>query len=369
VSDEEGTKPEPGVVMHLLPVYIREAFLVDSMIVSLLPWGAPGFSGFRGHYEAMPDQSVALINYEWPVPEIPVTMPLATSELEDIHLRRIQTDHLLATGELAYARVVRGEDPPDYRAVSGGTEIGLELSQLSLESRRGALALFERIRRSVGAAGRDGFSRLSGCLVYMWFGDEQDPVGLPHRAADSEAIEAVVDALAEYSPDPGRMLVEPGPLPERAPDPQVSTTAFAATFYAVPMANAVPMSPFFEANGFELALGFATDHSSASGWLELGRVVAKHDQAGVDHLLITVGAPDSLGRSSLAETVQLDLMLTDPMPLQGVRNLQRVSLHRWDTGRILDVWPTLAERSGPIFQGAVVAHRLAAVPGEDLPAQ
>lgn len=338
--------------MTLVPVFLEKEFLVRAMLGAATPWGAPLLLGLAGSRPAAPEDQLTLLVYEWPVEEwANIGGAIGKGELEELHLARIQSDVLASQGSTPFESVSRGADPPDFVATYRGQSVGLELTQLTLTDRRLAHGLFRRVRNALLEANRRDLQHLQGCVLYMWFGDEGDPTGLPHRRSDDVPLQAIVDAVIEYELAPGPMLMPNGALPEQAPDPRIDRTRFAASFYPVPMINAVPTTTFFDRTGFEIGLGYTTELSPESAWGELDRLVTAHDTPGVDVLVVTAGGVDSFGTSFPSETIAADLALSDARELSPPEHIKELWLHRWDTGEVQQLWPERRLIARPSFAG------------------
>src|SRR5215467_7888129 len=86
-------------------------------------------------------------------------------------LRRFSTDQALAAGVHAFAEIKRGADPPDCAVVTDEGTLGVEVTALAIEDRRGAYALFRTLRRQLLMQDPRLFAKLAGHVVYVWFGD------------------------------------------------------------------------------------------------------------------------------------------------------------------------------------------------------
>ena len=65
--------------------------------------------------------------------------------------------------------------------------------------------------------------------------------------------------------------------------------------------------------GFELGLAYTSLRTAQAAWQEIQRLVDQHDQAGVDILLITSGAPDQHGQIYPAEEAIASFLLETPV--------------------------------------------------------
>jgi hypothetical protein len=190
----------------------------------------------------------------------------------------------------------------------------------------------------------------------MWFADAESPDGLPPRAGYTEAVNEIVETLARYDADPRRLWVANGAgLPDH-PDLAPARTSQGCTLYAVPMALACPNTSFFVATGFELGFGVQTTHRAEESWTEILRIIATKDREGTDDLLITVSGPNDDGFAFPSEELVATIALEGRVNPPATRYLKRVRLHFWNTGRIVEVVPRVAEVAAPTFDGTVLSH-------------
>lgn len=334
---EPSASPQPGV-LHALPIAIPESLTLDaaSFAGAFTPWGVPSALGLVGR-AATDDSARLLIGYEWPVLHGFGVAPVDKPWLERLHLNRYQTHELAAAGSLPYTEVDHGADPPDFRATCSGEAVGIDCTQLALQERRVAHALFRRLREAVVREPRDRFAHLVGLVVYVWFGVA--PRTLPFRSSDRAAVVGLVDALAAYRPDRSRLVVEDVSqgLPDELPALDLQTTTAGATFHAVPLVGGMPGSPFFLGLGFELGFGYTTLHSPTSLRDELQRLISAHDTNKVDHLLISLGAPDRYGYAYPAEDLAASFFLEHWESLVRPRHIRRILLQFWSSGATVAV--------------------------------
>jgi hypothetical protein len=172
----------------------------------------------------------------------------------------------------------------------------------------------------------------------MWI-NEGNEMGLPFRKTDTVAIAEVISALESYSLDFEQLIIAPGGLPEKLPEIALAHTSHGCAFYAGPMLDAVPNSQFFNSLGFEFGFAYTTHHNREEGWLEIARLIEKHDKPGIDHLLITVGGPNNKGLGFLTEEVLWAFMLEEPIAPVKPSYLATVTVHVWGTGAIVELIP------------------------------
>lgn len=226
----------------------------------------------------------------------------------------------------------------------------MDCVQLTLRSRRPVNAAFRAVREAIAEEPHDRFAHLAGHVIYMWFGGGQNDLGLPPKPSSPAQVKAVIDALANYRIDPEAFTYQAEHpdegMPERLDNVTFNTEAPGTTFYAMPMQGAVPGSVFFLRTGSEMGMAYSTTDNAHAIWQELLRVVRKHDQNAIDHLLITVGGPDRDGFVFPAESYLIDVALSMAEPLANLHHLSRISLHFWENGRIVELYPTPG--SGPV---------------------
>jgi hypothetical protein len=193
-------------------------------------------------------------------------------------------------------------------------------------------------------------------MIYMWFGGPGS-LDRPFRSDDEQAIAELVQGLVNYRPDPERMRIQGGGLPANAPDPATSTTDSGASFYAIPLAFAAPSTLLFAVHGFEVGLAFATEHTAASAWGEVARLITDHDRPGVDWLLVSVGTPNRLGQVFPSDEAVARFAIDHPRSLTAPPHIKRVTLRFWDSGEAWDLLPEPVRIFGPLYSGNVVPHQ------------
>lgn len=333
---------------------MKEDIEVGTSFTYLLPWNAPALMGMSGTSASRPDTLTALVGFEWPIPHLTPTEEISKPELERIHLDRYFTDYLFATGTPPFLNPTQtepGADPPDFTVSTSKGQEGVDCVQLTLNSRRSVNGTFQVIRKAILQEPRHRFAHLAGHVVYMWFVTEQNDPRKPPRPSNRAQIAAVIDALANYRMDPNAFMYQPEHpdegMPERLDNVAFDRSSPGTMFYALPMQGAAPSSMLFLRTGFEIGMAYSTSDNADAIWQELLRVVRDHDQDTTDHLLITVGGPNKEGFIFPSESYLIDVALSAAEPLRELRHLSRVSLHFWENGRIVELYPTLA--SGPVI--------------------
>ena len=214
---------------------------------------------------------------------------------------------------------------------------GIECAQFASATRRRVQALFATIRRGVTRENPERFVKLRGYMIYMWF-PEPGGLGLPPKRSDGRFVAEILDALAEYKPDPTAVVIPPGPLPDQAPDIRAATTESGCRFYAVPIPGPVNTG-FFADSGFELGVAYTTSHRQAEIGSEVTRLIKTHDKPGVDDLVITVGGPDRNGLAFQSEESLIGLWLDSKPSVEPTECISRTFLHVWSTGAVLQLAP------------------------------
>lgn len=323
-----------------------------------LPWGMAALAGVYGFSEA--DEPRVAIASEWPI-RLAEGVEYQKEHMERIHVEALRTRLTEVGKRPPYTDVRRGNDPPDFIAKRGDRELRLDCAVLTVPGRRQANAYFDLFRRALLEQPRERFERLAGCNVVVFFSGDGRATSteMPHSAREAEAVSALVDALADARP----VLVQGRQGNSGVPIVALEdfgSTGFGAEFQLAKMAGARPLTEFYMRLGFEVALGFTTEHSIEDAWAELHRVVSKHDRGQADELVITVGGPDRSGAMHMSETMFAQLLVApDIVGDRGVpvRHLRRVWLHVWQSGLIRLLAPVVRDEA-PEFYGPVVPPHL-----------
>lgn len=111
-----------------------------------------------------------------------------------------------------------------------------------------------------------------------------------------------MDALVKHVSDPQQFALRV----DQAPPEQFSANPFVrspgdVTFYTVPLLGGAPASELFAMTGIAVGLAFQSDHTATDEWANLRQQIKRKDKAANDRLLITVGAPDQMGRCFAGE--------------------------------------------------------------------
>lgn len=352
------SKEQGGGFIHLLPAVVPAGMTIQAASFSLLPWGAPAYSGFVGHKSESPRHPLLSVTFEWPIPWLRATEPLKQFDQEWLYLRRFSADQALATGEHAYSEVRPGNDPPDATINTSDGKLGAESTALTVGDRRMVHALFRRLRIHLLKHEPVLFKRLAGHLIYIWFSNEDKAtLEKPPKHAELEVLNDLVQSLSEYEPDPDILWIPSGEVPEQAPEIPLAETTSGAKFYAVPFVNSTPATVLCSVAGFELGLAYTTQLTFDDALAEVQRLITAHDKPGVDFLLITAGGPDQHGLIYPAEEAVASFFKNHFQELPNrPRYIKRIYLHNWMTGEAFSLFPDAGPLFGPIFQSVVPEH-------------
>ena len=351
-----------GGFMHMLPVYIPEAMTLTHLSFAMLPWLSPSYSGVVGTTAANPSKPTLVVTFEWPITWLRTIQEIPKVQREILMVRRFSADQALATGVHAFSNVQPGPHPnnaPDTTATTDQGILGVESTCLTLQDRRGAHGLFQRLRQRVLEQEPAAFAKLAGYMIYVWFEEPggQPGLALPLKKNNEEAATALLRELASYIPQPGQMWVSSGRPPEQAPALPLATTSEGARFYAMPLVGNAPSTMLFTFAGFELGLAYSSIRTAEAAWQEIQRLVDQHDKVGVDILLITSGAPDGYGQIFPAEEAVASFLLETPVGLtRPPDHIKRVFLHSWTTGQAAELHPTVKTMFGPLYQSFQPEH-------------
>jgi hypothetical protein len=260
--------------------------------------------------------------------------------LERIQLEKFRFDSLLRSGEVPFEDVRQGSDPPDFSVLVDGQTSHLDCAALALQNRRTAYQLFRSLRHEIMQfANSVDFGSVGGCVLHITFGEG---ASLPPKRGDKQALKKIVQSIAEF-PDQRQEIAKltsailaQGGMPKRLPlDILTGEAPDSLASFSV---NLVPdgslAGTFYEATGFECALGMSFEVTHDSTFAELSRVISQHDQESIDHLLITVGGPDREGYVYPGEEF-LHRFARGHHPT--CTHLRRITLHSFMTGEITDL--------------------------------
>lgn len=129
------------------PMVVPAGAVITAHIYSRLPWNAHAYDGFVGTTST--GEPLLAIRSEWPLSWATTVESFSQADLESLHVRRYNSDCLLATGNSAFVDVQRGNDPPDMTALTDMGRMGVESTSLTFQSRRLAHSLFTHLRRGL----------------------------------------------------------------------------------------------------------------------------------------------------------------------------------------------------------------------------
>jgi hypothetical protein len=355
-------------LMHIFPVQVEVGEKVAA-VWAPLPWGAPAVFWLAG--TSVDGEPMVRIASEWPLSWVRTVEPLPKRERETLCLRRFGTDATLARGGAhPFYDLREGDDPPDATVETGQGRIGIELTTLALEDRRPVNRRFGELRAELERREPAAFSRLVGHLAYIWFRDRPDgPPVRPHARSDAEALDELVQALADYEPRSDILEAEPGTAPpDTMPEVHFADTTAGGRFYAVRFGGAVPGSTLFTRAGFDIGLAYTTQVTAPSAWRDVQRLVDRHDRPRVDVLLVTAGGPDDRGNVYPSEEVAAQLLIEHPQHLaRSPTHIKEVLLHSWGTGTGTRLFPAVEPLFGPLYASQVPVHQPLSVTSEPVP--
>lgn len=351
---EMNTNSRPVPQFLTLPIFVRERLELRGVAMKAGPWVPPTFQGYFGIRSEDGEPTIILAS-ETPLHTSLLNGQLSKEELEAVHFEKFSADHCLSRGFHPFLNIRAGVNPPDFVAEAGGTEIGVDLTQFTAQERRQAHALFAAVRQAISVCPPERFQHLRGLMVFVWAAGRRGVADLPPRSPEADAL---TDSLASYRFDPEfSSALGIGPMPAMAPPVDIRSADGGWSFIATPFTASCPSTAFFRRFGFELSFHYPTVHTSEGLWAEISRLISKHDKPEVQELVVTVGAPDRSGVLYPGDTAMCDFILSNPKPLTCIaRQLRRVLLHVWETGRIVQLFPALTEVAPALVDQYVPAH-------------
>ena len=285
-------------------------------------------------------EPVVILGSDPPVQMFASASRIEKSVLERIQLEKFRFDVLLQSQAVPFEDVREGGDPPDFVVRNGGESEGLDCAALTFQSRRAAYQLFRNLRREIAASVDEfDFSSVAGCMLGISFEAESQ---VPPKRGDRAALREIVQSIANF-PDRRREIVEfaqsafsQGGLPAQLPIDVM--TGRSETNLASFVVNVIPdgqlNGEFYEATGFECSLSMSFEATRANTFTELERIVKKHDQEKIDHLLVTIGGPDREGYIYPGEQLLYELA-QEYKP--AVTHLSKITLHSFMTGQAAEI--------------------------------
>jgi hypothetical protein len=278
-----------------------------------------------------PPEDMVLLSLE--VPLACALPPSITKErLEQLCMERLIADLSLQDPQESWAVLGRGADPPDFRVQIGTQDVGVELTAFTSQARRRGHAEFRRVRADLLAAGPLGFQHLRGNLVYFWADTDERP----DSVVQSRDRSGILEGLRSFRPIVNPIGDDPGkPFPQVLPDLGTGN-ARPWQYLAVPWEGW--HSALSALLGFDIGVCIQSSHSFRDAHEEVARLIASHDTAGCDILVVQVGAPDRYSLTYPTDEVIIDLAI-DEMRRTGVHaaHVQRVLVHYWRRGEVVEV--------------------------------
>jgi hypothetical protein len=275
---------------------------------------------------------VAIITTETPQLVLPQRPERSKAELERLHLERYRFDCLAHTGVVPFEDIMPGSNPPDFqvRFADGHVE-RWDCAAVALMHRRTNYRLFALLRQKLLIAGeRSRFGGVEGCLLTVWFASGN---GRPPKRTDDNISEMLAEMIGTFQADKDAIAqLTQGGLPPRIPPGLLtaSTPGEEAGFSVTPVAPGALQTEFAQRLGFECSLSVSTQISKDEAQAEFVRVIAKHDKSEIEHLLISIGAPDRDGYRYPAEEILLDL--AEGYVPSSLEHLNKITVHRWSDG-------------------------------------
>lgn len=238
--------------------------------------------------------------------------------------------------------------------------VALDLAQFTINLRRQANALFEKIKKKVFDEKPAGFAGLSGCIIYVNYGmDDARPNALPPSHREDHFIRDLIDQLSGFRFDSNKWY-QGDSFPEKLDlsELNLADTAGGGRFIAVPLTGSVPTTSFFHKMGFEMGLGFYTRHNADDAWQEVSRLANAHDKPEIAELLISAGAPNEQGFIYPSDEYVINLMLEEcpTRSIPELKYIKQILIHKWSSGDIWRIYPDRLQVAKGIYQGLVPSH-------------
>jgi hypothetical protein len=289
---------------------------------------------------------------------------LTKDELEMWQLGQFCLDLYSSTGEwVTPFGAVKGEHP-DFRLPQHRTDdegVGVELAAFTVGPRRAIEPAIESVRAVVQAE-PTRYEHLAGCHVWI-----MPKSGHPLQQLRSQA-DAIAETLSKIArPVPTDSGPYPGVFPEgsfvsEAVDADMSVTVYERFPHDQASDHPVLRSPLVDVE-------FTVEMTFEEARTELLRVIENHSYEGCDRLVITAGGPNQLGAGTTEDEAILNFLLANDPPTNEwiAPRHGSVVVHFWLDGRIVELFPTFAERAGGRPEHArrtsVVSYRTPDDPG------
>lgn len=261
--------------------------------------------------------------------------------LERVQLEKYRLDYLVRFGKVPFEDVRRGADPPDFLVTRDGSAHAIDCAALTLEEKRTAEAIFEKLVQKVVVEDNAALQHLAGTHVIISFGHGTE---LPPKVTDSTALQEVLEALEEMDFDRDRYARINAEIAEHG-WPQQMTSDFkdslgmvekeAFSFQVSVIEGWQPRDELSTQLGFDWTLNLPLMIRESSVNKEIQRLVSKHDNGKIDQLLIVIGGPNTNGIGFPAEQ-GLSSWLNEVEPMSA-RHISEVVAHNWFTGELFGI--------------------------------
>ncbi len=264
--------------------------------------------------------------------------------VERAHLERFRCDYLVRQGEMPFDGVERGGDPPDFVVRKGSARIGVDCAVLTVGQRRRGYRRFLEFLAHVAAQDPGPFAALRDCIVTTWFNVEVSDGGLPPGAHERALIDEMTDLLRTARPDREKIAafnqeVAVSGFPETFPADlgNIHTASDGSGFNIAPVTPGTLQGTFAEQMGFACELNMSVQVAESDLRDEIQRLINKHDQPMIDHLLLTVGGPDTYGLRYPGEELVARMLLAGAATGLAAQRLKRVTVHLYTEGDFADL--------------------------------
>src|ERR1700722_6268619 len=318
-------------------MYVHPNATLRAMLVGPRRCGVPTMFGSIGTDSG--DDDIFALAFEWATEYISLSgsndEPRALNEQRQ--LDRFRADFRADGKPDPFASAVRvATDPPDFvcERASDHVEIGVELTQLTLEERIGEKARFDQIKRDVMTKGRGQLAHLRGfAVVVTFFGSDQQPVMPSAGAADS-----LLEALRDFRPS---SQVPTFKAPEKL-TPEMMPVAFEGGEMTAVKLTGDPGDQFYRLMRWELLLSSSGWIASSDAWTQLTKVIDKKDVQGNDALIVVCGSPTTpSNRARPADTLlaRAALARATNSSIPATKHVERVWLHSWPERSVYELVP------------------------------
>lgn len=188
--------------------------------------------------------------------------------------------------------------------VERASRYAMELAQFTHSERRQTIAMMNGLRGAIRDTDTAETAQLAGHLVLIGF---DSPRGLPPGHVDQAAIaSSVAKVLGVHVA--GSVSLSGGNLRDGFQVSVTNNPLREGNVAVFPIAS-VPDTEPGRKHRFEIAASYTTATTVKDTEEELVRVVAAHDRAGNDLLLLSAGAPSASGLCPLADEVAVEPQL------------------------------------------------------------